>query len=196
MMLATCLAVPSAQQGAPQPPLSERIAALLAKGGYSGTERPLSASVIGQFVSWRPGEIGLMVLWRGAERWYYASPRSGGGGGSADSYMHSSVFGSVRTSLTFNQTDRIATVNGVDVALSQGENVLLVDGVDGAKRPSVTAIRVDLSSTVPAADLRELLAASNLAAIVRRSTDIASFLQCDGPGNAGPAYVCGDLEAK
>lgn len=198
MMFIVCFAFTSAQQPAPQPPLRERIAALVAKGGsyYSGTERPLSASVIGQFVSWRPGEIGLMVLWRGTERWYYASPRSGGGGGNAESYSHSNQFGSVRIDLTLSQTRRIATVNNVEVSLSGGENVLLVDGADTKDRLSVRAVRADLSSTAQATGLIQLLASSNLAPIFQRSTEIVSFLQCEAPGNGVTGYICEDLKAK
>ena len=69
LMLAACVAVAHAQQPSSQPPSREKIASLLAKAGanyFSGTDRPLSASVIGQFVSWQPGgELGLAVLWRG-----------------------------------------------------------------------------------------------------------------------------------
>ena len=89
VLVIACLASTAAQQPPPQPSLKEKIGALRAKGGdnySSGTDRPLSAPVIGSFVSWQPGEIGFVVLWRGAERFYYASPRSGGGGGSPDGY--------------------------------------------------------------------------------------------------------------
>jgi hypothetical protein len=201
---AACLVVTSAQQPQPQPPLSERIAALRAKGGgnyFSGTDRPLSASVIGTFVSWQPGEIGLVVLWRGAERFYYASPRSGGGGGSADGYRHSSQFGSVRLDFTLNRSRQIARVNETEVSLADGQNVVLVDGADDTTRLSVRAIRTDLSSAgSPAGGSSLALAASDLAPIFRRSSELVSFFQCDTPANAMPArltgYICEDLRAK
>jgi hypothetical protein len=199
VMLAGCLAVTSAQQPPPQAPLSERIAALRAKGGgssYSGTERPLSTSVLGSFVSWQPDEIGLIVLWRGAQRWYYASPRSGGGGGNVDSFHSSNQFGSIRIDLTLNQTRRIAQVNNVEVSLSDGQNALLVDGADKTDAPSVRAIKADLSSPVSAGGLIKLLANPNLAPILRRSAEILSFLQCDAPGNGGVGYICEQLKAK
>ena len=85
VLVMASLALTSAQQPLPEPSLREKVAALRAKGGdnyYSGTERPLSAFVVGQFVSWQPGEIGLAVLWRGSERWYAAGPQSSSGGGS------------------------------------------------------------------------------------------------------------------
>jgi hypothetical protein len=199
VMLAACLAVVHAQQPAPQPPLRERIAALMAKGGYSGTERPLSASVLGSFVSWQPGDIGLIVLWRGADRWYYASPRSGGGGGSAEGFQSSNQFGSIRIDLRLNQTRRTAQVNNVEVSLSDGQNVLLVDGADENARLSVRAIRADLSYTATQTDA-STLPLSDLAAIFRRSSEMMSFLQCDTPANAAPArvtgYICEDLRAK
>jgi hypothetical protein len=201
-MITSCLAVTSAQQPSPQPPGREQIAALRARGGdnyYSGTDRPLSASVIGSFVSWQPGEIGLIVLWRGADRFYYASPRSGSGGGNAEGYHHSSQFGSLRLDLTLNRTRRIAIVNGIEVSLADGQNVLLVDAADQKERLSVRAIRADLSSS-PATDLTRLVASSNLAPIFQRSSEIVSFLQCATPANAAPArmtgYICEDLRAK
>jgi hypothetical protein len=187
VMLAACVAVAHAQQPSPEPSLKEKIAALRAKGGanyFSGTDRPLSASVIGQFVSWQPGgEMGLAVLWRGAERWYTAGPQSSSGGGSQGTYNHSNQFGSIRIDLTLNRTRLIATVNNVEVSLSEGQNVLLVDGADRKEGPSVRAIRADLSSPVAVSDMIQILATSNIARIFQRSADIVSFLQCDAPAN-------------
>ena len=212
MMLATSVAIAHAQQSSPQPPGSERIAALRARGGanyYSGTDRPLSAFVVGQFVSWQPGELGLVVLWRGGEHWYTAGPQSSSGGGSQGSYHHSNQFGAIQVSVTFNRTRQTAEVNKVEVSLSDGQNVLLVDGADRQERPSVRAIWADLSSPAPVSDLIQVLATSNLAQIFRRSAEIVSFLQCDAPANQtipgipGPSaryvatiYVCEDLKAK
>ena len=211
VMLAGCLVVTSAQQPSSQPPSKERIAALLANAGgsyFSGTDRPLSAFVIGQFVSWQPGEMGLVVLWRGTERWYATGPQSSSGGGSQGSFRHSNQFGSLRIDLTLNRTRLIATVNNVEVSLADGQNVLLVDGADRKDRPSVTAIRADLSSPAAVSDLIQMLATSNLAQIFRRSAEIVSFLQCDAPANQAlpipglppeylaRVYVCADLKAK
>ena len=187
VVLAACVAIAHAQQPSSQPPGRERIAGLLAKAGanfFSGTDRPLSASVVGQFVSWQPGEVGLAVLWRGAERWYSAGPQSSSGGGSSQgTYNHSNQFGSIRIDLTLNRTRLIATVNNVEVSLEEGQNVLLVDGADKKERPSVKAIQADLSSPVAVSDFIRVLATSNLAQIFRRSTEIVSFLQCDEPAN-------------
>jgi hypothetical protein len=213
MMISACLAVTSAQQPTAQPPSKERIAALLAKAGasfFSGTDRPLSASVVGQFVSWQPGgEMGLAVLWRGAERWYAAGPQLSSGGGSQGTYNHSNQFGAIRIDLTLNRTRQIATVNNVEVSLAEGQNVLLVDGADKKERPSVRAIRADLSSPARVSDLIQVLATSNLAQILRRSAEIVSFLQCDAPANqtipgiselsaryVPTIYVCEDLKTK
>ena len=211
MMITACFAVTAAQQPSSQPPGTERIAALLATGrvSYSSyTDRSLSASVIGQFVSWQPGEIGLAVLLRGTERWYMAGPRSSSGGGSQGSYHRSYQFGSIRIDLTLNRTRLSATVNNVEVSLADGQNVLLVDGVDTQDRPSVKATRADLSSPNAASGLIEELATSTLAQIFRRSAEIVSFLQCDAPANqvmpfpglpaeyAATIYVCEDLKAK
>lgn len=206
-----CWASTLAQQPSSQPPSRERIAARLAKAGasfFSGTDRPLSASVVGQFVSWQPGELGLAVLWRGTERWYVAGPQSSSGRGSQGSFHRSNQFGSTRVDLTLNRTRQIATVNNVEVSLSDGQNVLLVDGADKQDRASVRAIRADLSSPAAASDLIQVLATSNLARIFQRSAEIVSFLQCDAPANQSvpvpglPAaylatiYVCEDLKAK
>ena len=207
MMIAACFEVTSAQQPSSQPPGRERIAALLAKGGsyFSGTDRPLSASVYGQFVSWQPDEMGLVVLLRGSERWYAARGQSSSGGNSQGSFRHSNQFGSIRIDLTLDRTRLIATVNNVEVSLADGQNVLLVDGADTQERPSVRAIRADLSSPAAASDL---IHTSNLAGIFRRSAEIVSFLQCDAPANHTipipglPAeylamiYVCEDLKAR
>jgi hypothetical protein len=210
LMLAACVAIAHAQQPSPEPSLREKIAALRAKGGanyFSGTDRPVSASVVGQFVSWQPaGELGLAVLWRGTERWYAAGPQSSSGGGSQGTYNHSNQFGSIRIDLTLNRTRQIATVNNVEVSLSEGQNVLLVDGADKKERPSVRAIRTDLSSPAAVSSLIQVLATSNLARIFQRSEEIVSFLQCDAPANqsipGAPAgyvatiFVCEDLKAK
>ena len=51
---------------------------------------PLSSWV--NFVSWQPGELGLVVLWRGGEHWYTAGPQSSSGGGSQGSYHLSNQF--------------------------------------------------------------------------------------------------------
>jgi hypothetical protein len=210
VMLAACVSVvASGQQPSSQPPGREKIPAVRAKGGanyFSGTDRPLSASVIGQFVSWQPDELGLVVLWRGAERWYAAGPQSSSGGGSQGSYNHSNQFGSIRIDLTLNRTRQIARVNNVEVSLSEGQNVLLVDGADKQQRPSVRAIRADLSSPAAVSDFIQVLATSNLARIFQRSAEIVSFLQCEAPANRAipgvPAqyvatiYVCEDLKAN
>ena len=208
-MLAASVAVTHAQQPSSQPPGQERIAALLEKSGasfFSGTDRPVSAFVVGQFVSWQRGELGLVVLWRGAERWYAAGPQSSSGGGSQGSYHHSNQFGSIRADLTLNRTRLTATVNNVEVSLAEGQNVLLVDGADKQGRPSVRAIRADLSSPTAATDLIQVLATSNLARIFRRSAEIVAFVQCDASANqaipgipsvyVATVFVCEDLKAK
>lgn len=100
-------------------------------------------------------------------------------------------------------------MNNVEVSLSEGQNVLLVDGADKKERPSVRAIRADLSSPVAVSDLIQVLATSNLARIFQRSDDIVSFLRCDAPANQtipgipgvstryiATIYVCEDLKAK
>jgi hypothetical protein len=150
--------------------------------------------------------LGLVVLWRGAERWYAAGPQSSSGGGSQGSYNHSNQFGSIRIDLTLNRTRQIARVNNVEVSLSEGQNVLLVDGADKQQRPSVRAIRADLSSPAAVSDFIQVLATSNLARIFQRSAEIVSFLQCEAPANRAipgvPAqyvatiYVCEDLKAN
>ena len=208
-MLAASVAVTHAQQPSSQPPGKERIAALRAKAGasyFSGTDRPVSAFVVGQFVSWQPGELGLVVLWRGAERWYAAGPQSSSGGGSQGSYHRSNQFGSIRADLTLNRTRLTATVNNVEVSLAEGRNVLLVDGADKQGRPSVRAIRADLSSPAAVTDLIQVLATSNLARIFRRSAEIVAFVQCDSSANqaipglpsayVATVFVCEDLKAK
>ena len=105
-----------------------------------------------------------------------------------------------------DRTRLSATVNNVEVSLADGQNVLLVDGADTQDRPSVKAIRADLSS--PNTGLIEELATSTLAQIFRRSAEIVSFLQCDASANqalpipglpaeyAASIYVCEDLKAK
>ena len=111
--------------------------------------------------------------------------------------------------MTFNRTRQIADVNKVEVSLSDGQNVLLVDGADRQERPSVRAIRADLSSPAPVSGLIQVLTTSNLAQIFRHSAEIVSFLQCDAPANqtipgipglsaryVATIYVCEDLKAK
>ena len=175
-----------------------------AQGNYfGGGDRPLSAFVQASYFSWKPGEIGLMVLWRGGERWYM-QPGGAHGSGNFEGYKGSYTHGSTQIDFVFERQRRTARVNGVEASLSEGDNVLLVDGVDESDgRPSLRTIAADLSyqirpgpGVVPAPPSPD-----DFASIVRRSPEIASFLQCEKPTSRQlPArftgYICDNLQVK
>jgi hypothetical protein len=157
----------------------------------------LSAFVRASYYSWQPGEIGLLVLWRGSERWYSAGCENRGSGNS-EGYIGSMHCGSAQIDFVFERPRRLARVNGAEISLTNGDNVLLVDGVDNATdRPSTRSISADLAFTVRPGAGRAPAPPSpaDFVSILSRSSDMASFLQCDTPASTR-SQVCEGLKAK
>lgn len=165
--------------------------------------RPLSPSVLGTFLIRQPGEIELLVLWRGSPRWFLA-PAKTRGSATAETYSASLEYGSVQLDLWYHRVRRVARIRDIEVSLSPGKNVLLVDGVDRNDGPSITAIATDLTFTerpgrgaAPAGPED-----AEIGSILGRSAEIASFLRCDATANEEkvPAnlsgFVCRDLTAN
>ena len=170
---------------------------------FASGDRALSAFVTGQYLIWQPGEIGLLVLWRGGSRFWYAGSRSGGGSGTAHGYTGSVRFGSQQFDFLYDKAGRVARVRSTEVSLAQGENVLLIDGADRDGEPLIRAIKSDLSYEVTAGrgSPPSRIGNDEIAAILGRSADIVAFLRCgddaaDRIATQASLFVCGDLKSK
>jgi hypothetical protein len=171
-----------------------------ATGGTQSGTRPLSPSVQGTFMS-RDGAIQVIVLWRGQPGWFFkTSGQSGGAGGSGNTYWITERYGDIQ--LEMDVTDGVTRVQGTRVDRSNGENVVLVDGVDVARAAvTITALHVDL----PIVDQ-----STRLVDIFNRSPEAAAFLRCGQTAslagltpeqnrmvmNRINSFVCDDLASK
>jgi hypothetical protein len=178
-----------------------------AQGNFFGSSHvSFSPSVRGSILRWQPDEIGLLILWRGAERWYL-----GGGGGSSsrgsgagDVYRTTLQYGSMGIEFVYDRSRRLARIRDVELPLPDGHNVLLVDGVDRTDGGlTARSLQADLAfTTVPGRGAtRAFPSERDLAPILRRSPEIVAFLRCDAATNAGgiPGIafgICNDLAAK
>jgi hypothetical protein len=128
----------------------------------------------------------LLVVWRGQPGWFMrGGPRVSSGGGSGSSFHATSRFGDVELQLGVESAAHTAEIQGKHVILGDS-NVILVDSVDSADRLRVVAqLHVDpevvlLNNGYPDID-----------AVLMRSADVVSFLQCDVqiPGDRGSAFM-------
>jgi hypothetical protein len=118
----------------------------------------------------------LLVVWRGQAGWFTrAGPRTSSGGGSGSSFHSTSRFGDVELELSLDSASRTAEVQGQHIDLGDS-NVLLVDEVGtGAPGKVVAKLRVEpdvvlINERYPDID-----------AVLMRSAQVVSFLQCDVP---------------
>ena len=117
----------------------------------------------------------LLVLWRGSPRWY-STNKSSQGGGSGTTFNSTVAFDGGQVSLSFDTATRKALVQGKAVSMRPDKNVILVDGVDGARGGRVvrtlaidtTGLKVGVRNGFP-----------GLVPVVSRSRTIVEFLQCD-----------------
>jgi hypothetical protein len=169
---------------------------------FANGSRPLSAFVTAEYLIWQPGEMELIVLWRGvAPRWYSGS-RSTRGSGTAQGYTGSIQFGPQAFDVQYDRARKVVRIRNTETSLARGENVLLVDGADRAGEPAIKAIRSDLTYTVVAGrgSAPAQPGDADFIAIADRSPEIVSFLRCDDPATnqipeAG-GLVCRALKSR
>ena len=168
--------------------------------GTASATQPASSAAVVTWVT-RYGHDGvhtleLLVVWRGHAGWFTrAGPRASSGGGSGSSFHSTSRFGDVELQFRLDSALHAAEIQGQHIDLGDSNGVL-VDGVGSADRVRVVAkLRVDpeivlLNDRNPDID-----------AVLMRSADIVSFLQCDvpTPGARGSAFMwptCGRVLGK
>ena len=168
-LVVACSAVAMAQQ---PPPINY----------FGSSNLTLSPFVRGSVFSWHTDEIGLIVLWRGGERWYSPGMKSGGSGNAAG-YTGFMEFGSKRIDFSYDRSRRIARIRPVEVSMTDGHNVLLVDGVDrAADGLSTKPIRADLTFKAANGPGRPpRLSPDDIMSILRRSEEITAFLKLPDP---------------
>ena len=131
------------------------------------------------------GVVDLLVVWRGQPKWWMQSPRSGSaGGGGGRPFTSSESYGPVQLSIELTAGSRALLINGTAVELGE-DNVVLVDGVDGASGEQVTrTARVDLG----------VGSMKDLASILAVAPQIVTFLRCEQPSADGyhepDPYLC------
>jgi hypothetical protein len=170
---------------------------------FASGSRALSEFVTATFFIWTAGEIELFVLWRGSDARWFAGSGSTRGDGTADGYTGVFEFGGHRFDFVYDRTRRVARIRGAEISLSQGQNVLLVDGADRGGDPSITALKADLRYPVVAGRgaAPSRIANADMVALVARSPEIVSFLRCKGAATdrraaRGGGPICGDLASK
>lgn len=111
----------------------------------------------------------LLVLLRGTPGWWTAGPEGVQSiAQGEDGFSTHANYGGQDLSLSFDSLKRIATIQGIDVALGDN-NVVLVDDVDSASGPRVAALKkIDPQMTPRHVD-----------AVIRRSREVVQFLRCD-----------------
>jgi hypothetical protein len=128
----------------------------------------------------------LLVVWRGQPGWFTrVGPRASSSGGSGSYFYSTSRLGDVELQLGLDSAAHRAEIQGQHIDLGDS-NVVLVDGVGSADRVSVVAKpRVD-PDVVLLNDGRP-----EIDAVLMRSADVVSFLQCDvqTPGGRGSAFT-------
>jgi len=161
----------------------------------SSSSRPLSATVIGTYVT-RNGELTLIVLWRGTPGWFSrggSGNSSGGGGSSSAGRDVGSVwftYGGKSFSVEFDYTARIARLLEQEIRLPE-TNVVLVDDVDSVSGARIVGRqwvdpklpeRPALDPSLSAADRSLAMIASDpILAATRRDPALGAYLQCDLP---------------
>ena len=158
---------------------------------FTVATRPLSASVQGTFVT-QGQEIELLVLWRGAAGWFFA-PEHSTGGGSLSTYRGTMEYGPIRLDWSYDRARRVVGIGETELALTAGQNVVLVDNVGEAASPAPRAMTADLRVDSPN---------PVMATILGRSPEIVAFLRCDvsGPDPRVQArlngLVCDDVKLR
>jgi hypothetical protein len=161
----------------------------------SSSSRPLSATVIGTYVT-RNGELTLIVLWRGSPGWFSRGGSGSGGGGGGSSSAGREVGslwftqGGKSFSIDFDYTAGIARLLEQEIRLPE-TNVVLVDDVDSASGARIVGRhwvdpklpeRPALDPGASAADQSLAMIASDpILVAIRRDPALGAYLQCDVP---------------
>ena len=161
----------------------------------SSSSRPLSATVIGSYIT-RNGELSLVVLWRGSPGWFSRGGNGSGGGGGGSSSAGRQfgslwlTYGGKSFSVELDYTAGIARLLEQDIQLRE-TNVVLVDDVDSDAGARIVGRhwvdpklpeRPALDPGASAADQSLAMIASDpLLAAIRRDPALGAYLQCDVP---------------
>lgn len=143
---------------------------------------PVSSSVVATILS-TDDELILLVLWRGTKsEWYSAGPHRESGGEGDGKFSATLQYGHVLLELQFDSARSKAVVQGKEISMQSGANVLLVDEVDGPSGVnSVRALTIDAAG----ANLDARKGISSLADLLGRSPDVISFLRCSETSERG-----------
>jgi hypothetical protein len=140
-------------------------------------------------------QLELLVLWRGAPRWYLRGSSSMSGGGSGHAFHSTTRFGDIDLQVDFDAQARVAHVQGMRVELHD-DNVILVDDIAGPGKPKVAGTRrIDMSLPQPDG------VPPSFGAVLRRSSEVLSFVGCDAEpsgakASATPDRWCEQLRTK
>ena len=152
---------------------------------YAFGEHPVSptawASWFAETEDGTPREVALVVLWRGAPRWY--SHIDGGTTGmhppesTSEPLVSSFRFGDTELSLSFNPSTRVARLLGQEVVLGD-DNVIFVDqvGHPGMSPEIVGTARIDLRLSPSGANPRGT-PHRQISEILRHSPEVQAFLR-------------------
>jgi hypothetical protein len=152
---------------------------------------PVSPSVVTTIVT-KDERLVLLVLWRGAVRWYSSgkSRRENSGFGQ-DGTIHVTLqYGDVDADLLFDPASHTTVIQGRKYPVAANANVLLIDGI-GPKggAPFVKALFFDPGDANT--DLRR----GSLAPLFRRSQELVDFLRCDAfPNEVKSGDLCAELK--
>jgi hypothetical protein len=152
----------------------------------SSSSRPLSATVVGTYVT-RGGDLTLLVLWRGRPGWYSDGGGNSGGGGGGSSAggpevgWFSMTFGGRTQSIDFDYTARVARLLEQEITLAD-TNIVLVDEVDGPSGGRIVS-RLWVEPKLPATSSsgQRTLEDDPAIAAIRRAPEVGAFLQCNIP---------------
>ena len=117
--------------------------------------------------------LDLLVIWRGTPGWFATSDGGSGGGSTGGTNVNNVTlsYGDVNLQLSLTYEPRTLTIQGMPVPLGT-DNVVLVDGVDSAKGPSVVrTLRVD-----PAMNAER--GPEMVYQVLKRSPEIIDFVKC------------------
>ena len=136
----------------------------------------------------------LLVLWRGAARWYSSGGhRSENSGFGSNGTVHITLqYGDVDADLLFNPVSHTAVIQDRTYPVAGNTNVLLIDGV-GSKRGGQLVKTLLLDQGDTNTDLRR----GSLAPLFRRSQEVVEFLQCDAfPNEVKSGDLCAALKKQ
>jgi hypothetical protein len=154
---------------------------------------PASPSVVSTIVT-KEERLVLLVLWRGAARWYSSGAhRSANSGIGQDGTVYVTLqYGDVDADLLFDPVSQTAVIQDRTYPVAGNTNVLLIDGV-GSKRGGQLIKTLFLDQGDTNANLRR----GSVAPLFRRSQEVVDFLQCDAfPNEVKSGDLCAALKKQ